>query len=101
MAAPSPRINRVRRSATAWSLPTTGWRGIGGTPTGATKPTGSSTLSLKCWTTRPLRRASLAWVVAEEGKGLDFVLEVLHKGDRNKDLVENVERYAQLGIPEY
>lgn len=43
----------------------------------------------------------MAWVVAEEGKGLDFVLEVLHKGDRNKDLVENVERYAQLGIPEY
>ena len=43
----------------------------------------------------------MAWVVADEGKGLDFVLEVLHKGNRNKDLVENVERYAQLGIPEY
>ena len=43
----------------------------------------------------------LAWVVADEGKGLDFVLEVLHRGDRNKDLVENVERYAHLGIPEY
>jgi Uma2 family endonuclease len=43
----------------------------------------------------------LAWVVADEGKGLDFVLEVLHHGDRNKDLVENVERYAHLGIPEY
>jgi hypothetical protein len=43
----------------------------------------------------------LAWVVVDEGKGLDFVLEVLHRGDRNKDLVENVERYACLGIPEY
>jgi hypothetical protein len=43
----------------------------------------------------------LSWVVVDEGKGLDFVLEVLHHGDRNKDLVENVERYARLGIPEY
>lgn len=43
----------------------------------------------------------MAWVVADEGKGLDFVLEVLHRGDRHKDLVENVERYADLGIPEY
>lgn len=43
----------------------------------------------------------MAWVVADEGKGLDFVLEVLHKGDRHKDLVGNVERYADLGIPEY
>jgi Uma2 family endonuclease len=43
----------------------------------------------------------LSWVVLDEGKGLDFVLEVLHCGDRNKDLVENVERYARLGIPEY
>ena len=43
----------------------------------------------------------MAWVVADEGKGLDLVLEVLHHGDRNKDLVENVERYARLGIPEY
>ena len=31
----------------------------------------------------------------------DWVLEVLHRGDRKKDLVENVERYAHLGIPEY
>src|SRR6185503_7531568 len=34
----------------------------------------------------------MAWVVADEGKGLDVVLEVLHKGNRDKDLVENVER---------
>jgi Uma2 family endonuclease len=43
----------------------------------------------------------LAWVVAEEGRGLSFVLEVLHRGDRKKDLVDNVERYAHVGIPEY
>lgn len=43
----------------------------------------------------------LAWVVADEGKGLDFVLEVLHRGDREKDLVRNVQRYAGLSIPEY
>jgi Uma2 family endonuclease len=43
----------------------------------------------------------MAWVVADEGRGLDVVLEVLHRGDRNKDLVRNVERYAHLGIPEY
>jgi hypothetical protein len=43
----------------------------------------------------------LAWVVADEGKGLDLVIEVLHNGSRRKDLVRNVERYARLGIPEY
>lgn len=43
----------------------------------------------------------MAWVVADEGKGLDWVLEVLWAGDRKKDLEENVERYASLGIPEY
>jgi Uma2 family endonuclease len=43
----------------------------------------------------------MSWVVADEGKGLDFVLEVLHRGDRQKDVVYNVERYARLGIPEY
>lgn len=43
----------------------------------------------------------MAWVVADENKGLDWVLEVLWAGDRKKDLVENVERYAALGIPEY
>ncbi|MEO7328613.1 MAG: Uma2 family endonuclease [Minicystis sp.] len=43
----------------------------------------------------------MAWVVADEKRGLDLVLEVLHRGDRKKDLVDNVERYAHLGIPEY
>lgn len=42
-------------------------------------------------------RERLAWVVADEGRGLDLVIEVLFRGDRNEDLVENVERYARLG----
>jgi Uma2 family endonuclease len=41
------------------------------------------------------------WVVDVEGKGLDFVLEVLVDADPRKDLELNVERYAALGIPEY
>ena len=41
------------------------------------------------------------WVVATEGKGLDFVLEVHVAGDRKKDEKTNVERYARLGIQEY
>lgn len=43
----------------------------------------------------------MAWVVEDEGRGLDFVLEVLHRGDRAKDLERNVERFARLGIREY
>jgi Uma2 family endonuclease len=41
------------------------------------------------------------WVVAAEGKGLDFVLEVHVAGDRRKDEKTNVERYARLGVHEY
>jgi len=41
------------------------------------------------------------WVVSAEGKGLDWVMEIVVSGDRRKDLVENVERYARLGIAEY
>jgi Uma2 family endonuclease len=41
------------------------------------------------------------WVVSHEGKGLDWVLEVHVGGDRKKDALYNVERYARLGIPEY
>ena len=47
----------------------------------------------------PHERSS--WVVATEGKGLDFVMEVHVAGDRRKDEKTNVERYARLGIPEY
>jgi Uma2 family endonuclease len=42
-----------------------------------------------------------SWSVPEEGKGLDFVMEVHVAGDRRKDEKTNVERYARLGIPEY
>ena len=42
----------------------------------------------------------MAWVVAQEGRGLDLVLEITHHGDRQKDLATNVETYARLGIPE-
>lgn len=41
------------------------------------------------------------WVVSDEGKGLDLVLEVHVSGDRTKDFETNVKRYARLGIPEY
>jgi Uma2 family endonuclease len=43
----------------------------------------------------------MKWVVADEGKGLDFVLEVHVAGDFAKDKNLNVSRYARLGIPEY
>jgi Uma2 family endonuclease len=42
-----------------------------------------------------------SWVVADEGRGLDLVLEVHVAGHRLKDEKTNVERYARLGIPEY
>jgi Uma2 family endonuclease len=41
------------------------------------------------------------WVTSHEGRGLDFALEVLYRGDDRKDLERNVERFARLGIPEY
>jgi len=41
------------------------------------------------------------WVVTLEGKGLDFALEVHVAGDWRKDFVDNVARYARLGIREY
>jgi hypothetical protein len=42
-----------------------------------------------------------SWVVAHEGRGLDFALEVTLSGSRRKDLEDNVVRFAALGIPEY
>jgi Uma2 family endonuclease len=47
----------------------------------------------------PHKRPS--WIVSHEGKGLDFALEVIVSGSRRKDLKDNVERYARLGIGEY
>ncbi|MFO0589037.1 MAG: Uma2 family endonuclease [Polyangiaceae bacterium] len=50
---------------------------------------------------QPAEDKRLAWVVANEGKGPDFVLEVLDKGSRKKDLDRNVTWFPQLGISEY
>ncbi|WP_437673027.1 Uma2 family endonuclease [Sorangium sp. So ce131] len=43
----------------------------------------------------------MKWVVNDEGKGLDLVIEVHVAGDRAKDEQTNVDRYARLGIREY
>lgn len=42
-----------------------------------------------------------SWFVSAEGKGVELVLEVLVEGSRKKDLVDNLERYARLGVEEY
>jgi len=42
-----------------------------------------------------------SWVVTLEERAPEFVLEVLDEGHREKDLKNNVTRYAQLGIREY
>lgn len=41
------------------------------------------------------------WTVSHEGKGVEVAIEVLWLGRRKKDLQDNVERYARLGIAEY
>lgn len=42
-----------------------------------------------------------SWVVSHEQRGLDLALEIHVSGRRRKDVEQNVERYARLGIPEY
>jgi Uma2 family endonuclease len=42
-----------------------------------------------------------SWVVSMEERAPEFVLEVLAQGHREKDLKNNVTRYARLGIREY
>ncbi|MEZ4406022.1 MAG: Uma2 family endonuclease [Polyangiales bacterium] len=41
------------------------------------------------------------WVVSEQGRGVDVVVEVRNLGKKHKDLVENVRDYARRRIPEY
>ncbi|KYG05909.1 hypothetical protein BE21_37850 [Sorangium cellulosum] len=41
------------------------------------------------------------WSVSAEGKGVDLALEILWSGRSEKDLVDNLARYASLGISEY
>jgi Uma2 family endonuclease len=51
---------------------------------------------------RVAQRQRDSWIVdAEGGKGLDVAIEIVVRGERKKDLVKKVERYARLGIPEY
>ena len=42
-----------------------------------------------------------AWIVMDEGRGPDFILEIRNKGRRAKDYVRNVAWFARLGIREY
>lgn len=42
-----------------------------------------------------------SWLVSREGKGVDLVMEIHHKGSWRRDFVDNVARYAALGIYEY
>jgi Uma2 family endonuclease len=42
-----------------------------------------------------------SWRVFDEGRGLDFVLELHNRSKADKDLVDKVHRYARLRIPEY
>jgi len=42
-----------------------------------------------------------SWVVSQDRRGLDFVLEIHVAGSASKDFEENVSRYSRLGIPEY
>lgn len=46
-------------------------------------------------------RPRLKWIVSEEAKGPDFVLEVLYQGEPALVLGQNVASFARLGIPEY
>jgi Uma2 family endonuclease len=41
------------------------------------------------------------WVVDDEQRGLDWVLEIFRAGRRRKDFERNVELYSRLGIREY
>ncbi|WP_437580473.1 Uma2 family endonuclease [Sorangium sp. So ce887] len=43
----------------------------------------------------------VCWMVSAEGKGIDLAIEVHYAGDWRKDFVDNVARYAALGIREY
>ena len=47
------------------------------------------------------RRQRLRWVVSQEGKGRDLVIELHIEGHQERDRRRNRERYAALGIQEY
>ena len=41
------------------------------------------------------------WVVQDQGRGIDMIIEVRNLGKKHKDLVENVRDYARRRVPEY
>jgi Uma2 family endonuclease len=41
------------------------------------------------------------WMVSQEGRGVDVIIEIFWKGDWRKDFVDNVREYASLKVPEY
>ncbi len=41
------------------------------------------------------------WVVQDEKRGVDIIIEVRNLGKKHKDVVENVRDYARVRIPEY
>ncbi len=41
------------------------------------------------------------WIVPDERRGIDLVIEVRNLGRKHEDLVENVRDYARVRIPEY
>lgn len=43
----------------------------------------------------------MSWVVSKEGKGVDLAMEFHVLGSARKDFIDNVVRFAALGIPEY
>ena len=47
------------------------------------------------------KRQRSSYLVWEEGKGPDFVLEILSPGTKNNDLEKKPETYAALGVKEY
>ena len=41
------------------------------------------------------------WITQDEKRGIDLIIEVRNLGRKHKDIVENVQDYARVRIPEY
>ena len=42
-----------------------------------------------------------SWVVQDQGRGVDVIVEVRNLGKKHKDIVDNVRDYARRRVPEY
>ncbi|MEZ4407754.1 MAG: Uma2 family endonuclease [Polyangiales bacterium] len=42
-----------------------------------------------------------SWVVQDQGRGIDVIVEVRNLGKKHKDIVDNVRDYARRRVPEY